>query len=437
MSQSTAAPLAPAPAPSSGGPRLLQGIPRWQLVLGGGVLLIVVLSIVREVTGANELTSSGTFAAVLVLAMPIMLAGLGGLYSERVGIVNIGLEGMMILGTWFGAWAGWKFGAWTGVIVGILGGALGGLVHAVATVTFGIDQVVSGVAINILAAGLARFLSVVAYPLGTGGSASQSPQITGDIASVNIPFLAGGELFGWKSPDILGWLSSHHWLLISDVAGVLRGFVAGVAILTLIALALVPITWWFLWRTRLGLRMRSVGENPYAAESLGVRVYTMKYVGVLLSGGLAGLAGAYLVVESAGIYREGQTGGRGFIGLAALIFGNWRPGGVAAASGLFGYAQALQLRSDTAIHALLLFASIILALLGLWLVIRKGSRWGAAILIVVAAGSLSWFLKSDSISGQFVYITPYVVTLLVLSLASQQLRPPAYDGRPYRRGQLQ
>jgi simple sugar transport system permease protein len=163
----------------------------------------------------------------------------------------------------------------------------------------------------------------------------------------------------------------------------------------------------------------------------------MKYIGVLLSGGLAGLAGAYLVVESAGIYREGQTGGRGFIGLAALIFGNWRPGGVAAASGLFGYAQALQLRSDKAIHALLLFASIVLALVGLWLVVKKGSRWGAAILIVVAAGSLSWFLRSDSISGQFVYITPYVVTLLVLSLASQQLRPPAADGRPYRRGQMQ
>src|SRR5205823_7020220 len=135
--------------------------------------LILVLAVVRIVTGADDLTSPGTFGAVLTLGIPIMLAGLGGLYAERSGIVNIGLEGMMILGTWFGAWAGWKYGVWWGVIAGSLGGGAGGLLHAVATVTFGIDQVVSGVAINILAGGVARFLSVIAYPLGSGGSATQ------------------------------------------------------------------------------------------------------------------------------------------------------------------------------------------------------------------------------------------------------------------------
>jgi simple sugar transport system permease protein len=419
--------------------RIRQGgtkLARWQVVAVGALAVLGMLSLVRVVTGANDLTSPGTFGAVLVLAMPIMLAGLGGLYSERTGVVNIGLEGMMILGTWFGAWAGWKYGVWWGVVLGTLGGGLGGLLHAVATVTFGIDHIVSGVAINILAAGLARFLSVVAYPLGSGGSATQSPQVTGTLPNLTVPVLAGGKVFGWRSPDFFGWLSQQHWFLVSDVAGLLKGLTGDIAWLTVIALAIVPLTYWFLWKTTLGLRMRSVGENPVAAESLGVPVYTMKYIGVVISGCLAGLGGAFLVLESAGIYREGQTGGRGYIGLAALIFGNYRPGGIAGAAGLFGYAQALQLRSDKAIHALLLFVTLALAIVGVWLVIR-GSRWGAGILIATAAGALSWFVTSDTIAGEFVYMTPYVVTLLVLSLASQQLRVPAADGKRYRKGQEQ
>jgi simple sugar transport system permease protein len=215
----------------------------------------------------------------------------------------------------------------------------------------------------------------------------------------------------------------------------LRGLTRNVAVLSLLALALVPLTYWFLWRTRLGLRMRSVGENPEAAESLGVRVYAMKYIGVAISGCLSGLGGAFFVLESAGIYREGQTAGRGFIGLAAMIFGNWRPGGTAVAAGLFGYSQALSLRSGAAIHGLLLFATIVLALLGLWLLIRRHSRYGAAILIVLAVGAFSWWRTSTTVADPFVYITPYVVTLLVLSLASQRLRMPAADGKPYRKGQ--
>jgi general nucleoside transport system permease protein len=405
---------------------------RWQVGAIAGLLVLALLSLVRVLTHADDLTSSGTFGAVLVLAVPIMLAGLGGLYSERTGVVNIGLEGMMILGTWFGAWAGWKFGPWWGVVFGMAGGGMGGLLHAVATVTFGIDHVVSGVAINILAAGLTRFLSVVAYPLGSGGSATQSPQVTEKLPNLTFPVLSGG----YNTPDVLGWLQRQRWFLVSDAAGLFKGLTSDVAWLTVIAVAIVPLTYWFFWKTRLGLRMRSVGENPSAAESLGVRVYTMKYIGVTISGCLAGLGGAFLVLESAGIYREGQTGGRGFIGLAALIFGNYRPMGVAGASGLFGYSQALQLRSDKAIHGLLLFVSIALAIFAIWLVMR-GSRWGAGILVVLAVGAFSWFFASDAIASEFVYMTPYVVTLLVLSLASQQLRPPAADGRPFRRGQTQ
>jgi general nucleoside transport system permease protein len=402
-----------------------------------GIGLILALAVVRVITGANDLTSPGTFGAVLTLGIPIMLAGLGGLYAERVGVVNIGLEGMMIFGTWFGAWAGWKYGVWWGVVAGSLGGGAGGLLHAIATVSFGIDQVVSGVAINILAVGLARFLSVVAYPLGSGGSATQSPQVTGNLPNVSLPVLSGGKVFGWQSPDLFGSLARKGWFLVSDLAGLLKGVTSNVAVLTLIALALVPLTYWFLWKTTLGLRLRSVGEHPLAAESLGVPVYTMRYLGVVISGCLAGLGGAFLVLEAAGIYREGQTGGRGFIGLAALIFGNWRPGGVASAAALFGYADALQLRSDQAIHGLLLFVGIVFVAVALWMiVVRRRINWGLLV-GVIAAGAFFWYATSDKIPNQFVYMTPYVVTLVVLAVASQRLRPPAAEGRPYRRGQAQ
>ena len=403
---------------------------RMLLFLGWVILL---LSAVRWATGAPDLTSSGTYGASLRLAVPILLAGLGGLYAERTGVVNIGLEGMMILGTWFGAWGGVQFGPWWGVVLGITGGMLGGLVHAVATITFGVNQIVSGVAINILAAGVARFLSVIAFT-GHGGGATQSPQVTSSLPRLTIPVLAGGKFFGWQSPDVLGWLEQRHWFLISDTSAMFRGFMVDLSILTVITLLLIPGTYLFLWRTRLGLRMRSAGENPWAAESLGVRVYTMKYIGVLISGALAGLAGAFLVLEAAGIYREGQTGGRGFIGLAAMIFGNWRPSGVAAAAGLFGYADALNLRSAEAIHALLLFVGISLTALGIWYLYRR-RLLGGVLSIVIGGLVFLWFAVTDTVPRQFIFITPYVATLVVLAVASQRLRMPTYDGIPFRKGE--
>ncbi len=409
-------------------------IRRTGLVVAAALLVLV---IVREITGTNELTASGTFGAALSLTVPILLAGLGGLWAERVGVVNIGLEGMMILGTWFGAWAGWKWGPWYGVVIGTAGGAAGGLIHAVATVTFGVDHVVSGVAINILAGGVARFLSVIAYPASSGGSATQSPQVQGTVFHFTMPFLAGGPFFGMdKTSDLFGWLERRHWFLLSDVGGLLKGLFFDLSALTIIAVLLVPASFWWFWRTRLGLRMRAVGENPIAADSLGIRVYTMKYIGVTVSGALAGLAGVFLVLEAAGIYREGQTGGRGFIGLASLVFGNWRPGGVAAAAGLFGYANALQLRSDPAIHALILFITIGLAAGALWLAYRR--RWlGSPVLLGLAGAAFAWWVLSSHVPAQLVGTAPYVVTLVVLSIASQRLRPPRWDGRPYRKGQAQ
>lgn len=417
--------LADAPAP----PARALGKGRRVVLLAGGAL--VLLSVVRVLTGADDLTSVGTLSAALRLAVPIGLAGLGALYAERAGVVNIGLEGMLILGTWFGAWGGSQFGAWEGVALGIAGGAAGGLVHAIATVRFGVDHIVSGVAVNIVGAGVARFLSVVAYADGgSGGGATQSPRVQGSIPDIDLPFLAGGL----GTPDVLGSLADERWFLVSDLAALARSLTGELSLLTVLALALVPLSWFLLWRTAFGLRLRSVGENPAAAESLGVDVYRMKYVGVVASGALAGLGGAFLVLEAAGIYREGQTGGRGFIGLAALIFGNWRPVGVAIGAVLFGFADALQLRNDEAVHALLLVAAIALALGAVFAVMRRHVV-AAVVLAALAVGFGLWFATSGTVPTQFVFFTPHLATLLVLSFATQRLRPPAADGLTYRRGQ--
>lgn len=391
------------------------------------------LALVRFLTGADDLTSAGTFSAALRLAVPIGLVALGGVFCERAGVVNIGLEGMMILGTWFGAYGGVKFGPWWGVVLGIVGGSLGGLLHAVATVTFNVDHVVSGVAINILGAGVARFLSVIAYTGSgaiPGGGATQSPKVTGQIPDVNLPFLAGG----WGTPDVLGRVARWRWFVVSDIAAVLRALTGNLSWLTVIAFVLVAVSVWVLWHTATGLRLRSAGEHPAAAESLGVDVIRMKYLGVVVSGGFAGLGGAFLVLEAAGIYREGQTGGRGFIALACVIFGNWRPVGAAAGALLFGFADALNLRSGDAVHALLL-AVALGAAIGAVLAFRRGGRTRGIVLAAVAAGFGLWFATSDTVPTQFIFATPHITTLLVLAFATQRLRPPAADGLPYRKGQ--
>lgn len=397
--------------------------------LGG----LAVVGVVERIADASELTSRGTSAAALRLAVPIMLAGLGAIFSERSGVVNIGLEGMMIVGTWFGAWGAWRFGPWWGVLLGILGGALAGLIHAVATVTFRVDHIVSGVAINILAGGSMRFLSSVVYTPETGGSVIQSPSVA-LISTVSVPFLAGGHLFGWKSPDLLGSLENKGWYLVSDLAGVLRGFTGDLSWLGVLAFALIPLSIFVLRRTRWGLRLRSCGENPYAAESLGVRVYAMKYQGVLLSGALAGFGGAFLVLVQSGLYREGMTGGRGFIGLAALIFGNWWPLGLAAGAMLFGFGDSLRFRDPIVARALLLVIAIGLALLAVQAFASRKQltglvRAGVAVLFLVG------YLTVTQVPNQFLFITPYLITLLVLAFASQRLRPPAADGLRYQKGE--
>jgi simple sugar transport system permease protein len=351
------------------------------------------------------------------------MAGLGGLWSERAGVVNIGLEGMLILGTFGAGWAGYQWGPWAGLVAAMAFGALGGLLHAVATVTFAVDQIVSGVAINILAVGLTQFLAAELFNGTEGGGATQSPPIN-SMGSVTVPGIST-----WTAD-----IADKGWFFVSDLAGVVSGLTTDVSYITLMAIGALIGSFYILWRTAFGLRLRSCGEAPYAAATLGVNVMKYKYIAVVTSGALAGLGGAYLAIVAAGIYREGQTGGRGYIGLAAMIFGNWRPGGLAAGAALFGYTDALQLRGGGAVHALLLLTALLLLGYGFWLMYRRRFISGT-ISLVIAAAVYYWYASTDDVAPQVAFITPYVATLLVLSLASQRLRMPAADGKPYLKGE--
>ena len=292
-----------------------------------------------------QLFGLATIASAIRAFVPLYLATLGGVFNERSGIVNIGIDGMMIFGTWFGAWGAWKWGPVTGLLLAVAAGVAVAALHAMATVTFRVDHIVSGVAINILAIGIPGFLSIVAY-----GQRTQSPQVS-QLPKINVPGL--GEV----SPVV--------------PLTVLLGFGA----------------WFVLTRTVFGLRLRSAGENPRAAESLGVRVKGMRWAGVLISGGFAGLAGGYLSIELVGLYREGMNQGRGFIALAALILGNWSPIGAVFSCLLFAWTEALTV-----------------------------------------------FLRVSWINNAFIQSLPYIVTLVVLALFFRRVRPPKAVGQAYEAG---
>ncbi len=405
---------------------------RWMLAALG---VVVVLSVLQELArpATIDLVSVGTAESTLRRAVPILLAGLGGIWAERAGVVNIGLEGMMVLGTWFGAWGALEFGPWWGIAIGVAGGAAGGLLHAVATVGFGVDHIVSGVAVNIVAPALARFLSGEVFSGRSGGGITQSPRVD-SVGQFDLPFLSGGELLGWGTPDLFGWTADQDWLLASDMAAVLSGITSSLSWATLLALSLVPVSVFILWRTPFGLQIRASGEHPVAADSLGVSVYRMKFTAVVVSGALAGFGGAFIAIEQTGVYREGQVQGRGFIGLATVIFGNWQPVGAFLGSLLFGFADALQLRDRTAVHALLLLAGVALAGLALRALLKR--RHGSAVLLASSSAAvLWWYAVTDEVAGELPPITPHVVTLLVLVFATSRLRMPAANGLRYRRGQ--
>jgi simple sugar transport system permease protein len=241
----------------------------------------------------------------------IYLTALGGLFSERSGIVNIGLEGMMIIGTVSGAYGVAHWGPVGGLAFGLICGGIYALIHAVATITFKIDHIVSGVVINLAAVGVARFLSQLWFH-----QATQSDPGAPHLHPINLPLLS-------KLPLGLGLAFQNMSPMV------------------IIAFLMVFPVSFVLYRSRFGLRLRSAGENPEATRSLGVSVAPLRYVAVVISGAFAGLAGAFLAFEVNDHWREGQTVGLGFIALAALILSNWNPRRLMAAAMLFGFAQAI------------------------------------------------------------------------------------------------
>lgn len=291
----------------------------------------------------------------------IYLTALGGLFSERSGIVNIGLEGMMIVGTVMGAWGSIEYGPLAGLLIGAGAGLIFSLLHALATVTFRVDHIVSGVVINLIAAGLARFIAQIVF-----GQATQSDPGIPDFGTIDIP------------------------LLESIPLGLGRAFQDMSPVVPFAFLVTIPVLF-VLNRTRFGLRLRSAGENPDAAATLGVRIAPLRYAGVALSGAFAGLSGAFLAIEINGLYREGQTQGLGYIALAALILGNWTPLRVMVGSLLFGIAQAVPLRlNDAPVISLL--------------------------------------------PEEFIRMIPYVVTIIAIAGFVGRVSPPAAAGKAYEAG---
>ncbi len=291
----------------------------WPAVLVLAAAGLVVSLDVRVITGANDIDSSGALIAAIALAVPIGLAGLGGLWCERAGVVNIGLEGMMILGTW--------------------GAAFFALLLRRRGQDPRRDPPWASSAAPSTPWPRSSSASTTSSPVWRSTCSVPAPAPTSPSRTFSelpggsqTPVAAAAAAAVHHSPSRDGSPTSSRALVVfvSDIAGVLRALTTNLSVLTIIAVLLLVGTWWILWRTAFGLRLRSCGESPVAAETLGVNVISYKFIAVLISGGLAGLGGGFLALVASNLYREGQTAGRGYIGLAAMIFGNWRPGGLAA-----------------------------------------------------------------------------------------------------------
>ena len=256
---------------------------------------------------------SALFAAMLRYATPLLFGALGGLVSERSGVINIGLEGMMLMGAFWGIWGADVTGSWViGLLIGLVSGVLLALVHAVFAITLRADQIVSGFSMNFLALGITGFFYINIY--GTQGTPDNVPR----APDVTIPGLESIPFFG----DFLGTMNILIWL----------------------GLATVLLTWLVVFRTPTGLRLRSVGENPRAAETAGLSPVKIRYRAVATSGALAAIGGAYLSIGFVGSFGENMTAGRGFIALAVMICGRWMPSGALIFALLFGFFSALAQR---------------------------------------------------------------------------------------------
>ncbi len=302
---------------------------------------------------------SALLAATLRYATPLTFAAIGGMFSERSGVVNIGLEGMMLMGAFFAILGADKLNSWwAGLGAAILAGGLTALIHAFISISLRADQIVSGVAINFLALGVTGYFFIDVY--GDQGTPGEGiPR----IPDVNLGFLDSIPLVGNFLEDVFGHLNLMIWL----------------------SFVLLVVSYYVMFRSPIGLRLRSVGEHPRAADTVGISVYRTRYVAVVVSGMLAALGGAYLSIGFLGSFNENMTAGRGYIALAALIFGNWRPFGAFGAALLFGFSGALAQR-----------------------------------------------LPAYSDSGAVLFQTlPYVLTLIAVAGVIGRSIPPAAVGRPY------
>jgi general nucleoside transport system permease protein len=326
-------------------------------VLGVGLGYAATLSGVAKLD--SVVVWSALFAATLRYATPLTFAAIGGMFSERSGVVNIGLEGMMLMGAFFGILAADKLNSWeAGLAAAALAGGLTALVHAFVSISLRADQIVSGTAINFLALGVTGYFFIDVY--GEQGTPGEGiPR----IPDVNLDFLGSIPGLGNFLEDVFGHLNLMIWL----------------------SFVLIVVSYIVMFRSPIGLRLRSVGEHPRAADTVGISVYTTRYIAVVVSGMLAALGGAYLSIGFLGSFNENMTAGRGFIALAALIFGNWRPFGAFGAALLFGFSQALAQR-----------------------------------------------LPAYSDSGAVLFSAlPYVLTLIAVAGVIGRSIPPAAIGRPY------
>ena len=399
----------------------------WQRASLSAFGVVLLLSVSARLFDAPGLTGSSTVSTALGFAVPVILAGLGGLVAERAGVFNIGLEGMMIMGTWGAGYLGWHFGPWGALIGGLIGGFLGGALLALATVTFAVDQTVAGVAINILSVGLVRYLSGIFFD-GKGregdlGTIADSPSVRNFGSKFSIPFIG----------DWLQTIEDKRWFLVSDLAGTVRGFTIEVAWSSVLLLLLIPAVWYLVWRTPFGLRLRSSGEKPAAAESLGVNVIFTRWIALLISGSLAGLGGAWLVLDSLK-YQQGMTASRGFLGLAAMIFGNWMPGLLSIGALLFSFSQSVGFQIGLESRAVIGAVGLSFLLSAVWNVVKK--RYKPALGLGVVAAFVLWFASAnEAINDALIKALPYLLTLIVLTVASKRQRPPAASGQPYIKGQ--
>ena len=304
------------------------------------------------------LITADLWKATLEASALLLLPALGGVISERSGVVNIAMEGMMLTGAFFAVVADLAFqNPWLAALVAIVAGGLMALIHAVVSIRFRADQIVSGIAINIFAAGLTLFLVNRIYGLqdiGHVGPANLLPYVNIPILA-QIPFV--GRVFFQQNVVVYA---------------------------ALILLVVVNVV---LFRTRLGLRIRAVGEHPQAADTAGINVYAIRYGAVITSGLLSGLAGAFLAIGISNTFVPNMTDGRGYIALAAMIFGKWRPVGAFIACLIFGFGQAVY-DANSVIH-------------------------------------VSQYLLS---------MLPYILTLIVLAGVVGRSIPPAADGIPYSPG---